>query len=133
MCLFPVNYKQGGLLLLHPISPAKSGCPVSEGTINHYGDCCKVTNLGLVFQLSTKQQVLGGFLEGAFFFHTGVQCLKAKRGLSLPANSKRTGQVLRWDFPKRESPYDMDQAPVTGGGGGSQGSFIRGTAGFRFI
>lgn len=41
--------------------------PCLQITINHYGDCCKVTNLGLVFQLSTKQQVLGGFLESFLF------------------------------------------------------------------
>lgn len=54
---------------LHPISPAKSRCPACEVTINHYGDCCKVTSLGLVFQLSTKQQVLGSFLESGVFSH----------------------------------------------------------------
>lgn len=76
------------------IPPAESRCPDCRDAINHYGDCCNPPSLGSGAQLSTQQQVLGGFLEGAFFY-AGVQCLKAEGGFSLPANRGCAGGTSR--------------------------------------
>lgn len=44
-------------LLLQPVPPAKSRCPVCRDAINHYGDCCNPPSPGSGARLSTQQQV----------------------------------------------------------------------------